>query len=789
LAVLSTLALAIGANVAVFSVVNTVLLRGLPFASPEQLVWITSVRPDNPDAPFTLPEFMDYREQARSLAGIAAYGNWSASLVGESVTERLQGARMSANSFDVLGVSPVAGRLLRDSDDRADAGQVVVLSHRLWQRRFGGAADAVGSTVRINGDSFVIVGVLPPHFPLSLRDVDVVTPLAPDRDPFRHVRGSTNFLRLFGRLKPGVTAAQGQAELTAICRSLRQQYPVEYVRKEAVTAVALHDALVGDYRQAMLLLLGAVIVVLGAALANLVALMLVRADERRSELSVRIAIGATWLQLTRQLAMEALLLTLAGAALGWVLGAGATRVAQAHAPAAIPRLGEVSLDGKVLLFAIGLAGVVTVLLSVAPLGAALGVRGGDALLISSRTTVGDRWGQHVQRALVIGEVSAALVLLLATSVLVQSVLRLQRLEPGFSPDAVFQARVSVPPSYRTPDDLGRFYDRLSEALVRLPGVQQVGLTSAAPLSGLLATIPFDVPGRATRSERDSPSANLRAITPGYLAAVHTRLLAGRPFSELDRSDTPPVALVSSALAGRFLGSEPLGRQLLIDDNSKGPRPVEVVGVVENVRLTALDAPPGLDIYLPLRQIHPDAVIFLRSNQFWMVRTNTDPAAFQLPFVAQLRAVDQDAGVSSTGTMRQYLEASLGPRRFMLLLLVAFSFTAVVLAVTGLYGLISYTVGRRRREIALRMALGATEQDVLRSVMRQAVGLSLAGTAVGLVVVVAARPLWARIAEGSSVDPVAAIAMTALLVGVASAAGWLPARRASRIEPTLALKGE
>jgi putative ABC transport system permease protein len=789
LAVLSTLALAIGANVAVFSVVNTVLLRGLPFASPEQLVWITSVRPDNPDAPFTLPEFMDYREQARSLAGIAAYGNWSASLVGESVTERLQGARMSANSFDVLGVSPVAGRLLRDSDDRADAGQVVVLSHRLWQRRFGGAADAVGSTVRINGDSFVIVGVLPPHFPLSLRDVDVVTPLAPDRDPFRHVRGSTNFLRLFGRLKPGVTAAQGQAELTAICRSLRQQYPVEYVRKEAVRAVALHDALVGDYRQAMLLLLGAVIVVLGAALANLVALMLVRADERRSELSVRIAIGATWLQLTRQLAMEALLLTLAGAALGWVLGAGATRVALAHAPAAIPRLGEVSLDGKVLLFAIGLAGVVTVLLSVAPLGAALGVRGGDALLISSRTTVGDRWGQHVQRALVIGEVSAALVLLLATSVLVQSVLRLQRLEPGFSPDAVFQARVSVPPSYRTPDDLGRFYDRLSEALVRLPGVQQVGLTSAAPLSGLLATIPFDVPGRATRSERDSPSANLRAITPGYLAAVHTRLLAGRPFSELDRSDTPPVALVSSALAGRFLGSEPLGRQLLIDDNSKGPRPVEVVGVVENVRLTALDAPPGLDIYLPLRQIHPDAVIFLRSNQFWMVRTNTDPAAFQLPFVAQLRAVDQDAGVSSTGTMRQYLEASLGPRRFMLLLLAAFSFTAVVLAVTGLYGLISYTVGRRRREIALRMALGATEQDVLRSVMRQAVGLSLAGTAVGLVVVVAARPLWARIAEGSSVDPVAAIAMTALLVGVASAAGWLPARRASRIEPTLALKGE
>jgi predicted permease len=787
-AVVATLALATGANLAVFSVVNAVLLRGLPFVAPERLVWIASVRPDTPAAPFSLPEFMDYRQQARSLA-IAAFGNWSASLVGDSITERLQGARMSANSFDVLGLSPAAGRLLRDGDDRADAAPVVVLSHRLWQRRFDGAADAMGKSVRINGESFTIIGVLPVQFPWPLRDIDVVTPLVPDRDPFRHARSSVNFLRLFGRLKPDVTAAQAQQELATLCRSLRQQFPAEYVRKEGVRVTALHDAIVGDHRPAMLLLLGAVAIVLAAALGNLAALMLVRAEERRSELSVRIAIGASRLQLARHLAVEAILLAFAGAGLGWGLGAGATRLALREAPSSIPRLGEVSLDGRVLSFGVALAGLVTLSLCVAPLAAVFGTPTGSALRLGSRAALGDRRGQNVRRALVVGEMAAALLLMVATSVLVGSVMRLERLAPGFDPEAVFQARVSLPASYRTRDDVARFHESLSERLVRKPGVEQVGAISAAPLSGLLAAVPFDVPGRATRSEHDSPIANLRAITPGYLEAVRTRLLTGRPFTEADRADTPAVAIVSAALSERFLAGAPLGRQLLIDDNNTGPRPVEVIGVVENVRLMALDAPPGLDIYLPLRQVHPDGLSFLRSNQFWMVRTSSDPAAFGPSFVAELRAVDPDAGLSSAGPMRQYLETSLGPRRFLLWLLAAFSLTAVVLAVTGLYGLVTYTVGRSRREIGLRMALGASERDVLGSVLRQAASLGLVGAGLGLIVVVAARPLWGRLSGADAFDPLAALALTALLVAVAAAAAWPPARRASRIEPTLALRGE
>jgi predicted permease len=787
LTVVCTLALAIGATTAVFSVVNAVLVRALPFASPERLVWIASVRTDGPNAPFSLPEFMDYRSQTRTLSGLAAYANWSASLAGEGVTERLQGARMSASAFDVLGVSPAAGRLLDESDDRADAPAVVVVSYRLWQRQYGGAADAVGRAVRINGEPFVIVGVLPPQFPLPLRDIDVVTPLAPDRDPLRHVRNSVNFLRMFGRLDSGVSANRAQAELTAICRSLRQQFPVEYARKDAVRVVALHEALVGDFRQSMFILFAAVIVVLATALANLVSLALVRANGRRAELAMRVAIGASRVDLARQLTSEAALLAAVGGLLGWIVAIQAIRVAMLFAPASIPRLAEVSLDGTVALFVIAVTVLVTVLLTVA-LGAIARTRPGDALRPAGRGAIGDRWNHRVRNVMVVAEISAALVLLLATIVLVQNLRELRGLHPGFDPDGIFQARVSIPATYRSPDEISRFYDRVSERLVASPGVERVAVISVAPLSGLLATVPFTVAGRSA-TERGRVSANIRAISPGYLSTVGTRLLQGRLFAETDRSSTPHVALVSAALADRFLPGGVRGQRLLIDDNNTGPRPVEIVGVVENVRHTALDLPPALDIYVPLRQVHPDGVPFLRNNQFWMIRTESDPAAFRATFLAHLRAVDPDAAVSGTGPLRQFVDASLGPRRFNLGLFGAFAFTAVLLAVVGLYGLVSYAVSQRAPEIGLRMAIGASQRDVRRMILRQAAGLGIAGAVVGLGLAFAARPLISGLAQDVSIDPALAAATAALLIGVVLMAAWLPARRAARIEPTLALRAQ
>jgi predicted permease len=786
--VVCTLALAIGATAAVVSVVNSVLVRTLPFGSPERLVWISSVRPDNPNAPFTLPEFMDYRSRTRTMSGLAAYANWSASLAGDGVTERLQGARMSANAFDVLGVSAAAGRLLTDRDDRADAPQVAVVSYRLWQRHFGGAADAIGKTARINGEAFTIVGVLPTQFPLPLRDIDVVIPLAPDRDPLRHVRGSVNFLRFFGRLNDGIDAARAEAELTAICGSLRQQFPIEYARKERVSAVALHEALVGDYRQSMALLLGAVAIVLAAALANLVSLALVRANDQRGELSMRIAIGASRLHLARQLTVEALMLAILGGSLGWMLARWAIAVVVPLVPASVPRLGEVTIDRTAALFIAAVTAVATIVLSGAPLGVMARTRAGDVLRSASRGSIGDRWNHRVRDAMVVAEISAALVLLLVTMILIQNLRGLQNVDPGFNPEGVFHARVSIPASYRSPDDLSRFYDRLYDRIVSSPDVERAGVVSIAPLSGLLATVPFSVEG-VPPTGRDRPSTNLRAISPDYFATVGTRLMQGRPFAESDRSSAPPVALVSAALAARFLPEGAIGRRLLIDDNNDGPRPVEVVGVVANVRQAALDAPPALDVYIPLRQVHADGVSFLRNNQFWMVKTRSDPGAFRATFLAHLRAVDPDAAVSSTGPMRRLVDGWLGPRRFNLGLFAAFALTAVWLAVSGLYGLVSYAVSQRTAEIGVRMAIGATARDVQWLILRQAVRLGTVGAAIGTLLIGAIFPLLSDLArdEHVRIDPAHIAATAAALVAIVTVAAWLPARRATRIDPTTALR--
>ncbi|SPE27844.1 membrane hypothetical protein [Candidatus Sulfopaludibacter sp. SbA3] len=618
--------------------------------------------------------------------------------------------------------------------------------------------------------------------------MDVFVPLVPDRDPYRYVRNSVNNLRLFGRLNPGAGRDQAQAELTAICRSLRQQFPVEYARKDAVRTVALHEALIGDYRQSMLLLLGAVLVVLSTALANLLSLVLVRVNGRRAELSIRVTIGASRLHLVRQLMVESLLLALIGSSLAWLLGTWAITVALPWAPSSIPRLAEVRADGRVLGFAALIAIAAVALLTLAPLGAVLGTKAGDALRLASRGTGGDRWSGRVRQLMVIGEISAALLLLLTTAVLLDNVLRLQDVKPGFSPDSVFQARISIPPVYQTPDDVARFYDRLSERLANLPGVRGVGVTSIAPLSGLLRTVPFKVEGEA-QQERDLPNVNLRVISPGYLSAIGTRLVNGRSFSEADRADTPPVALVSAALAGQFLHQAPLGRRLWINDNSQGPRPIEIVGVVEDVRQAALDAPPALDVYIPLRQIYPGNVRDLRDYQFWMIRTGTAPASFRAAFVTQLLAADHDAAISSAGTMRDYVEAALGPRRFNLGLVSAFSLTGALLAVFGLYGLVSYAVSQRQREIGLRMAIGATERDIHRMILRQAALLALAGILLGGCFAAIVQRALSRFAQDASIHLPSAIATTALLLALVTLAAWLPARRAARISPTLALRGE
>jgi len=786
-AIIVTLALAIGANIAVFAVVNAVLFRALPFKEPERLVWIASVRSDNPSAPFTIAEFMDYRNQTRMLSGFSAFANWNGRLAGDEITEGLQGARISANAFDVLGVIPAAGRLLHQADDRPDAPKVAVLSYRLWRRRFRSAADTVGRTVRLNGEPFLIAGVLPSNFPFPLRDVDVFVPLVPDSDPNRYVRNSVNFLRFFGRLSPGITSDHAQEELTAICHSLKDQFPKEYARKYAVRTVDLRETLIGDYRQSMVLLLGAVLVVLGTALANLVSLVLVRANERRAELAIRTALGASRFHLVRQLMVESLLLAVAGCGLGGVLAVWALSAALPLAPSSIPRLAEVNIDRSVLGFAALISLGAAAILATAPLGAVLRTKAGDALRLS-RGRIGDRWSGRVRRVLVIGEVSAALLLLLTTAVLLQNLLHLKDAQLGFNPAAVFQARISIPASYRSADDLTRFYDRLSEQLVHLPGVEGVGVVSVAPISGILRTTPFTVDGES-QHERDRPNVNLRIISLGYFSTVGTHLLSGRPFSDSDRSDTPAVALVSAALAKRFLNNAPLNRRLLINDNKSGPRPVQIVGVVADVRQIALDAPPGLDVYLPLGQTQQEEVARVRDIQFWMIRTATAPSALRSSFLTRLRAVDPDAAVASAGPMHEYIEAGLGPRRYILGIFAAFSGAAVLLAMVGMHGLVSFAVSQRRPEIGLRMAIGATEQDIRKMILREATLLGVSGAVLGGSLAVFAQPLVSRLAPDASIPLLPAISIGSLLLVLVTLAASLPARRAARLLPVFVMKSE
>jgi putative ABC transport system permease protein len=390
--------------------------------------------------------------------------------------------------------------------------------------------------------------------------------------------------------------------------------------------------------------------------------------------------------------------------------------------------------------------------------------------------------------MVVSEIAAAFVLLLATMALIQSLDRLYSVDLGFEPDRVFQAQVSIPPAYRSAADVARFYERLSEGLKSAPGVTHVGVISVAPLSGLLATVPLSVAGQSV-GERERVRANYRTISPGYLSTVGTRLLEGRPLTETDRSDTPPVALVSAALAARLLSGRAVGQRLLINDNSVGPRPIEIVGVVDNVRQTALDLPSELDIYIPLRQVHRDWLNALRNNQFWMIRTGAAPSTFAATFNAQLRAVDPDAAVSGAGAMSQSIEAWLGPRRFTLGLFCAFALTAILLAVVGLYGLVSYAVSQRASEFGLRMAIGATPGDVKRMIFRQAAMLGVAGSGIGAVAATAGRPLILRFVQDVSIDPLWAAVTGASLIAVVLLAAWLPARRAARIEPTLALRAQ
>jgi putative ABC transport system permease protein len=775
-----TVALAVGATTAVFSVMYAVLLRQLPYRDADAVFWIWSDQPGRDRTPFNVPDFIDYRETTRTLAGLAGFFAYGANLSDEASAERVQGLRATGNFFEVLGVQARLGRLLRPDDERADASAVVVLAEPFWVRRFGGDPAIVGRTIRLNGEPYTVVGVMAAGFASPLRDGEFVIPFSPDRDPRRRARNSLNFIIGVGRLAERVSLPEAASELNATARRLQTQFPVENARKRGVRLIGVLDGIVGGFRTSLLTGFAAVAAVLLVACANLANLMLARTASRRKELAVLLALGSSRGQIVRQVLIEALLVAVAGGLLGLIVARASVVALLALAPAGLPRTGEIRIDTLVLLFAQSASLVAALLFGGGPAWAAARGDARDALLSSSRGTTGG--GRRLRSALVSAEVALAVVLLVVMALLAKSFANAQAVAPGFDPQGVLSARLTLPANrFTTRESIVTFQRALAMNLAALPGASHAGAVSLLPLSGLISRVPFTVEGRDIERER-VPAAQYRIVTPGYFETAGIPITRGRRFTEHDSATTLPVAIVNEALARQWLdGLDPIGARLLVDDNDVGPRPVEIIGVAGNVRQMTLDGEPTWDLYLVYPQIPDDNVALAAGNMFWIVRTTADPLSLASGLARAVRQTDPEVATSQIWPLAQYLAEAVAPRRFSVLLMAAFAVAALALAITGIYAVSSYGVSQRAREIGIRIALGATGVGIVRLVVGQSMRFVAIGVAAGLILALGASQLIATMLFGVSATDVGTIAqVSAVVSAVAGVACLVPASRAARL---------
>ena len=786
LAIVASLTISIAAVTTAFSIVNAVLVRALPFRNAPALVWMSSVRPQRADAPFSLPEYMDYSAQAKSI-DLAAFTSWSGALETSGTAQRLQGMRISANAFGVLGAQPAAGRLLQPDDDKPDATRVVLLSYAFWQSQFGGRLDAIGKSLRLNGEPRQIVGVMPRYFPLPVSDVDVAVPLAPALDPLRHVRNSVNFLRVFGVLRDnGISASQ--REMSSLAAQLKSQFPTQYATKLGVRLTPLQDYLVGDTRPVLIVMLGGAALLLVVALANVLNLLLIRGMARQGEMAIRRALGASPLHVALSAVVEAGMLAVASALLGVWLARAAIAVIAASS-IKVPRLAETTLDLGSLAFATVITAVCTAIFSLFPVMSAWRIDPRQALSAVGRGQHGHRGQSRARSAFLVAQVSLAVLLCVVTTALVGSLARLQRVDLGYRPDSTFIARLTLPPArYGTVDALAQFVRLLEAELQATPGVGGAGAVSVAPLSGLLYSVPFQVPGRPPDESRSQPNANLRAVSPGYLTSIGASIARGRTFTSLDNERGARVAVISQAFAARYFGdSDPLGRELLINDNNTGPRSLSIVGVLRDMRHVTLDGAASLDIFIPMAQVHNDGLPAVTTSQFWTIRGT---AAGARVLTSAVGRVDRNVAIARVRPMRSYVDDVLAPRRVSMATLFSFSVVAFVLATIGVYSVIAFSVEQRRREIGVRLALGASRANVSSQVIGPALSYCVLGIALGVLGAIATRQLVAGLLFGVTATDVRVIGGVSILVLLTAAlAAAIPAHRASRIDPATALNSE
>ena len=787
-----TLALGIGANTAIFSVVNALLLRPLPFPAPDQLVRVVSVRlrenaPDNA----SYPDFADWRAQNHVFERMAAFHIDSFTLTGQGEAAHIPGAVVSAELFSLLGVRPALGRAFLPEEDKlgaADGGLVVILSHRLWQERFGADPGIVGRTIELDNRSFTVVGVMPAgfQFPIQAGPIDFWTTVAVEFiaptgfHPMAEQRGA-HYLDVIARLKPHVSQAQAQAEMRTIVNALNKQYPENAPR--GVRIVPELDQLVGDVRPALLVLLAAVGCVLLIGCANVANLLLARATARQKEMAVRGALGAGRGRIIRQLLTESLLLASLGGTLGTALGLWGIHSVVCLVPQGIPRLADIHLDGSVLVFTILLSLLTGILFGLAPALQVSRPNVIESLKEGGRGLADSLPRSRMRSFLVVSDVAVAVVLLVGAGLLIQSFWRLRRVDLGFNPHRLLTFKIDLPYTRYSGVHQTRFFQQAVVRLNRLPGVRSASAVLPLPLDGDEIDTSFDIEGRPVASA-DQPRTNYSWTEPGYFRTLGIPLLRGRDFTEREDLKATPVVIINETLARSFFPHrDPIGLRIKpgISNGYKESPMREIVGVVGDVKLNGLTAQAGPQVYVPLAQSPLGSMIVV-------VRTEVDPLSVAPTVRREVAAMDKDLPIYGVRTLDQYFAQSVAQSRFDSLLVGVFAALALALAAVGLYGVVSYSATQRTHEIGVRMALGAQKGDVIELVVGQGFKLSLIGVGIGITgALMLTRFLSSLLYGVRPTDPLTFIAVSMILTSVALMASYIPARRATKVDPMVALR--
>ncbi|MGA9770722.1 MAG: ABC transporter permease [Blastocatellia bacterium] len=785
------LALGIGANTAIFSVVNAVLLKPLPFSEPDRLmtVYETDKERGVSQGAASYPDFADWRDQNHVFERIAAFHDNSFILTGGDDAVRLEGAVVSADLFDLLGVTPAVGRMFLPEEDKpGDGGRVVIIGQGLWQRQFNSDPNILGRSLTLDGINYTVVGVMPAgfRFPTGNQPVELWTTFAVESegaDAMTTQRGAHS-LHVIARLKPDVTRSQAQAEMDTIASRLEQQYPDDNSHRGVYVVGTLED-MVGDLRPALLILLSAVGCVLLIACANVANLLLARATTRQKEMAIRSALGASRLRVVRQLLTESVTLAITGGALGLLIALWGTDLLVVLSGDDIPRATEIRLDGGVLLFTLAVSVLTGLIFGLVPAIQSSRPDLSESLKEGGRSSTEGARRNLIRSALVVFEVAIAIVLLVGAGLLIESLRRLQNINPGFNPKNVLTLKMGLPDVKYTTEKQVAFYRELLERINALPGVAQASAVLPLPLSGDRMRISFETEGRPL-AQGDLPSAELRTIGMNYFRAMGIPLIKGRDITARDDGKAPSVVIINSAFAEKFFpGEDPVGKHIRpsisFDDNQPAMR--EIVGIVGNVRHLKLNAAEDAEFYAPHAQIPFDSMSLV-------IKGDSDPRNLVGAIQQEVRALDKDLPVFDIKMLDDYVAASVAQPRFNTLLLAIFAGLALALTAVGLYGVMSYAVAQRTHEIGIRMALGAQSSDVLRMVVGQAMILTLIGVVIGLSAAFALTRLMASLLYGvSATDPATFAIVSVLLSAVALAACWLPARRATKVDPMIALRYE